>query len=251
MIQLTKRLHSIAHSGRNPALRTRGMSNTARLRCSASIPDCANGEQPLVYTKNQGFTLVELILATAFIAFILIFMLATMIQVMSNYNKGLAVKQINQTARTVTEEMGRLIGGTTATAINTSRIANGRVCLGGVSYVWNIRGNTTNVYTNGTPVKMVRVNDAGGALCGATMPAVNPANASEMLSTQIWVQQMNVTISSNQRLADITISLSTASPNHPTGTDATLGTICDGSKDSQYCAIATFRTTVATKNGGG
>ena len=200
---------------------------------------------------QQGFTIVELILATAFIAFILIFMLSTMIQVMSNYNKGLAVKQINQTARTVEDELSRLIQNTDTTAINTSRIANGRVCLGGVSYVWNIRGATTNQYTVGGPVKMVRVNDAGGALCGAGLPAVNPANASELLSGQIWVQQMNVVVSTNQKLADITISLSTATPNHPTGTDAVLGTICDGSKDSQYCAIATFTTTVATKNGGG
>lgn len=200
---------------------------------------------------EQGFTLVELILATAFIAFILIFMLSTMLQVMSNYNKGLAVKQINQTARTVEDELSRLIQNTDTTAINTSRIANGRVCLGGVSYVWNIRNATTNQYTTGGPVKMARVNDAGGALCGAGLPAVNPANASELLSGSIWVQQMNVAVSANQRLADITISLSTASPNHPTGTDAMLGTICDGSKDSQYCAIATFTTTVATKNGGG
>ncbi|HKX24088.1 MAG TPA: hypothetical protein VJM46_02530 [Candidatus Saccharimonadales bacterium] len=201
--------------------------------------------------SQQGFTIVELTLATAFIAFILIFMLSTMVQVMSNYNKGLAVKQINQTARTVEDELSRLIQNTDTTAINTSRIANGRVCLGGVSYVWNIRNSTTNQYTSGGPVKFARVNDAGATLCGAGLPAVNPANASELLSGSIWVQQMNVVVSSNQKLADITISLSTSSPNHPTGTDAVLGTICDGSKDSQYCAIATFTTTVATKNGGG
>ena len=194
---------------------------------------------------------MELILATSFIAFILIFMLATMIQVMSNYNKGLAVKQINQTARTVAEEIGRLLQSTDTTAINTSRIANGRVCVGGVSYVWNIRNATTNRYTTGTPVTFVRVNDAAGALCGAALPAVNAANASELIGSQIWVQQMNVTISSNQRLADLTISLSTSAPNQPTGTDVVLGTICDGGKDSQYCAIGTFKTTVATKNGGG
>jgi len=202
-------------------------------------------------STQEGFTIIELILATAFIAFILIFMLTTMISVMSNYNKGLAVKQINQTARTVSDEMSRLLQGTNASAINTSRIANGRVCMGGVSYVWNIRNNTTNQYTSGTPVKFARVNDAGGALCGSTLPAVNPANASEMLSSQIWVQQLDVAVSSNLKLVDITISLSTASPNQPTGNDPLLGAICDGGKDSQYCAIATFRTTVATKNGGG
>lgn len=204
------------------------------------------------HSTQSGFTLIELILATSFIAFILIFMLTTMINVMSNYNKGLAVKQINQTARTVTDEMGRLIQNTNTSGMNTSRIANGRVCLGGVSYVWNVRNTTTNQFTTtGEPLRFVRVNDPGGSLCGATLPNVNRANASEMLSSQIWVQQLNVVVSSNQKLVDITIGLSTAAPNQPTGTDAVLGTICDGGKDSQYCAISTFRTTVATKNGGG
>jgi hypothetical protein len=203
------------------------------------------------HDQQTGFTLVELILATAFIAFILIFMLATMLQVMSNYNKGLAVKQINQTARTVSDEMSKLIQATDVSTINTAYIGNGRVCFGGVSYVWNVKGATTNKYTTGGSFTMVRVNDTAGALCASGLPAVNPANATDLLSGGIWVQQIGVTVSSNQRLVDITIGLSTAAPNQPTGTDAVLGTICDGSKDSQYCAIATFKTTVSTKNGGG
>lgn len=177
-------------------------------------------------------------------------MLATMVQVMSNYNKGLAVKQINQTARTVSEEMGQLIQGTSASSINTAYLANGRVCLGGVSYVWNDKGGSTNKYTTGSTFTMVRVNDAAGAMCSAALPAVNAANASELLSGNIWVQQVGVSVSSNQKLVDITIGLSTASPNQPTGTDPLLGTICDGGKDSQYCAVATFKTTVSTKDGG-
>jgi hypothetical protein len=94
------------------------------------------------------------------------------------------------------------------------------------------------------------VNDSAGALCSSGLPAVDPSNASELLSSQIWVQQINLAISSNQKLVDITIGLSTAAPNQPTGNDPLLGTICDGSKDSQYCAVATFKTTVSTKNGG-
>jgi type II secretory pathway pseudopilin PulG len=202
-------------------------------------------------TGQQGFTLVELVLATAFIAFILIFMLAAMLQTMNNYNKGLAVKQINQSARTVMEEMSRLIQATSGSAVNTAYLSNGRVCFGGVSYVWNIKGTTTNKYTSGSSFTMVRVNDTAGALCSAALPNINQANATELLSGQIWVQQVNVAVSSNQRLVDITIGLSTSSPNDPTGTDPILGTICLGDRDGQYCAVATFRTTVSTKDGGG
>lgn len=201
-------------------------------------------------SQQEGFTLIELTISTAFIAFILIFMLAAIVQVMSNYNKGLAVKQINQTARTVMQEMTGLIQGTSASVINTAYLGNGRVCFGGVSYVWNVNGATTNKYTTGSSFTMVRVNDAAGALCSGALPAVDSANASELLGSSVWVQQINVAVSSNQQLVDITISLSTAAPDNPTGTDPILGTICDGSKDSQYCAIATFKTTVSTKVGG-
>lgn len=202
------------------------------------------------HQSQAGFTLIELTLSTAFIAFVLIFMLAAMLQVMNNYNKGLIVKQINQTARTLMSEMGGLIKNTNAAAINTAYLGNGRVCLGGVSYVWNIKGATTNKYTSGTAFTMVRVNDAAGSLCSAALPGVNSANATEVLGGQVWVQQVNVALSSNQQLVDITIGLSTAGANQPTGTDPVLGTICDGSKDSQYCAVATFKTTVSTKVGG-
>lgn len=201
-------------------------------------------------TGQAGFTLVELVLSTAFIAFILIFMLSAMTQTMANYNKGLAIKQINQTARTVVEEMSRLVRGTTTSTINTAYLPNGRVCMGGVSYVWNVRGAVANRYTDNTSFTMVRVNDAAGALCAPGLPSVNKANSTEVLSGQIWVQSVDVDVSSNQQLVDISIGLSTGAPNQPTGNDAQLGTICDGGKDSQYCAVATFTTTVNTKDGG-
>lgn len=201
--------------------------------------------------RQEGFTLVELTLSTAFIAFILIFILATIVQVMNNYNKGLAIKQINQSARTVVEEFSRLASGTKGSTINTAYISDGRVCLGGVSYVWNIKGANTNKYTDGSTFAMVRVNDNAGALCSGTLPNVTKADATDVLSDQIWVQGIAVTLSSNQQLVDISVSLSTSGPNQPTGTDLTLGTICQGDRDGQFCAIATFKTTVNTSDGGG
>jgi len=201
--------------------------------------------------NESGFTLVELTLSTAFIAFILIFILATIVQVMNNYNKGLAIKQINQSARTVVEEISRLAHSTKGSTINTAYISNGRVCLGGVSYVWNTNGGSTNKYTDNSVFTMVRVNDTAGALCSSILPAVDKTKATDVLSDQIWVQQFTMALSSNQQLLDISIVLSTAAPNQPTGTDPILGTICKGDRDGQYCAVATFKTTVNTSDGGG
>src|SRR5687768_6110446 len=97
--------------------------------------------------KERGFTLIELMLALAFISFILVFAITTIIQVMRTYNKGLAVKDINQTARASLEDMSRYIRTTTPSKIKAVSQGGGnagRTCLGGVSYVWNEQNQNIN-----------------------------------------------------------------------------------------------------------
>ena len=203
--------------------------------------------------EQAGFTLIELMLAMAFVAFLLMFVVFATIEVMGNYNKGIAIKEINQTARTIVEEMSRLVRSTDAEAINTARLADGRVCFGGVSYVWNIRGgvgdSTPNRYTDNSLVTMARVEDAAGALCGAGLPNVNPAQSVSLLTSQIWVQNTTVTVSPNLKLVDMRIRLSTSNDNQPNGTGPN-GFVCQGGRGGNFCAVADFNTTVSTRNGG-
>ena len=205
------------------------------------------------HTKQGGFTLVELMLAMAFVSFILLFIVFAMLQVMGNYNKGIAIKNINQTSRTIVEEMARLVRSTSAEAINTSKVtSNGRVCFGNISYVWNVKSGTTNKFTDNTPVTMVRVEDPSGTLCGASLPAVDSTKATTLISGNVWVQAVQVTVSGNQKLVDFTLRLSTANENQPTGTDSVWGpsSVCEGGSNGNYCAVAQFSTTVSTRNGG-
>lgn len=198
---------------------------------------------------SAGFTLVELLLAMAFVGFVLLFIVFAMFQVMGNYNKGIAIKNINQTARSIAEEMSRFVRSTNAEAINVNEVSRGRLCLGGVSYVWNVTSSTTNRYTSGSPVTMVRVEDPAGTLClpaGGPYPNIDPARATTLVSGQIWVQNVQMTISSNQKLADLTIQLSTSGTNAPTGPGGT----CEGGRTGEFCAVASFSTTVSTRNGG-
>lgn len=55
---------------------------------------------------NEGFTLIELMLAMAFISFLLLFMVAAILQVTRLYVKGSAIRQINQTGRQL-ERLGQ------------------------------------------------------------------------------------------------------------------------------------------------
>ena len=58
--------------------------------------------------QKSGFTLIELMLAMTFFATILTISTAVFVQMLNTYNKGLAVKQMNQVGRTLTDEFSRL-----------------------------------------------------------------------------------------------------------------------------------------------
>jgi prepilin-type N-terminal cleavage/methylation domain-containing protein len=198
-------------------------------------------------TKQQGFTLTELMIAMAFVSFVLLFIVFAMLQVMGNYNKGLAVKQINQTGRTVMEEISRLARSTNAEAINTSQLSSGRLCFGGVGYVWNVRDDTINKYTDNSLVSMARVEDS--TVCNSTLPNINKAKATSLLTDQVWVQSITASLGGNNKLLTFGVRLSTSGDNRPT-VSSPDGLICGGDRTGNYCSVTAFSTTVSTRNGG-
>jgi prepilin-type N-terminal cleavage/methylation domain-containing protein len=213
---------------------------------------------------NQGFTLVELMLALAFVGFVMIFAITTVIQVMSTYNKGLALKEINQAARAATEDMARIVRGTSTTTIVTSPLtapggSRARVCFGGVSYVWNFTNQTTNRYTDGSVITFARVDDPGNALCVAVSgnyPAVDRTKATELTSDRVWIHQLTVTPAVTGNFMDIFMQLSTAdditSPSlqyDPTNVDPVQRVRCRGGNVGQFCAVANFSETVNARGG--
>lgn len=196
---------------------------------------------------QDGFTLVELLLALTFVSFILLFIVFAMLQVMGNYNKGLAIKEINQTSRTIVEEMSRVARFSSINTINTSATARGRICFGSVSYVWNTKGSSTNKLSNNAAVTLSRVEDAGGALCAAGNPPIPAAAATNLLTGPVWVQKLEVSKAATANLITIKLVLSTSDDNQPTDIDDASNPICSGNKAGNYCAVATFSTTVSTR----
>lgn len=204
------------------------------------------------HTDNRaGFTLIELLIALAFVAFIIMFAVTTVIQVMQTYNKGLAVKQISQAGRTTLEDLSRYLQTADPGAVNVSALANGRACFGGISYVWNLynaSGSTLNKYSDNSAITFARVNDSASAMCsssGGNYPAVPKAQATDILAGNIWV--MNVAISApsvTSPLVDITIQLAVANDPGLSGGQCTVG-----GTNGQFCATSNFSTTVMTGGG--
>ncbi len=106
---------------------------------------------------KSGFTIIELMLAMSFISVLLVTIAMTIIQVGVIYNRGLALKEVNQVARDIASDIRR-------TAIDALELnpgtdfvtsaTGGRMCLGTYSYVWNttmaLQSSTGSMVNNRT-----------------------------------------------------------------------------------------------------
>lgn len=202
--------------------------------------------------KNQnGFTLVELMLALAFVAFIILFAVTSIVQIMQSYNKGLALKKINQAGRTTIEDISRNLKVASPEAVDVSAIPSGRTCLGSVSYVWNyydtIESNA-NKYDDGTDLALVRVNDPAKAMCSevsGSYPDVPKSDATDVLPGNIWIMTLDISDPSvDAPLSNIRLQLAVADD------PAIVSGTCEyGGSIGQYCATSDFSTTVVVGGG--
>lgn len=143
--------------------------------------------------KTKGFTLIELMLAMAFVAFLLVAIAMTVIQIGNIYNRGLALKNINQAGRSIVDELKRGIGQSSKFSIVSTDSDNqfinigpnkgGRLCLGSVSYIWNygeaindgLAIRNTYVNNNGD-IRFVKVLDPTAEYCKNPSKKIDPTS---------------------------------------------------------------------------
>ena len=190
----------------------------------------------------QGFTIVEMLLALSGVAFLLLFVVFAIMHVTGLYTKGIALRQINQTGREVTDELARAIryGGTVV-----APDASNRLCVGGKAYIWNNRGETTNKYTDDVPVNFARSDDT--SYCADTSKKIDPDASTALIGGVATVQKLIITRSDPvSPLYSISLVVSTSGDNAPslTGTGEYQ---CD-THFWQYCAFGQFETVVYARN---
>lgn len=100
---------------------------------------------------SRGFTLIELMLSMAFVSVLLITIALTVIQMGTIYNRGMVLKDMNQSARDIADDLRRVAASSEEFAINVTggdttdyvtikrsgQLMGGRLCTGSYSYVWN------------------------------------------------------------------------------------------------------------------
>ncbi len=165
-------------------------------------------------THKQGFTLVELMLAMAFVSVLLLAIALTAIQAGKLYSRGTTLRNINQSGRNISDMLKRDFlqsnaqkiaddGGQVIQVKTTDgTVVNERICLGYYSYIWNrvdaiVRATGDNYIqqllvkyddadARDVAINLVRVVDSGGNLCRKSgTPAVYPKVVDRDIATEL------------------------------------------------------------------
>ncbi|HEX6462361.1 MAG TPA: hypothetical protein VFZ58_03795 [Candidatus Saccharimonadales bacterium] len=205
-----------------------------------------------MFNKKSGFTVIELMLAMAFLAFVLLFVVTALLQMMRTYNKGLIYKEINQAGRTISEELVRNLRTAKPGSVNIQQQTKGRLCIGGQTYAWNTGSSDQNKYTDNTPVAgIIRVTDTGGSLCTETsgvLADIPRTETTDLAGGAVQMQRFSLQQADGGNISIITMFLSTTGENAPTIEAGEI--ICPAGSAGEFCAVADLSTTVTTRNRG-
>ncbi len=221
--------------------------------------------------RMRGFTLIELTIAMAFMAMLLLAILYLTLYAGQLYTKGVTNKNLNQIGRDIFDGMRRDFIAADATriqlppAMGSGDETSGRVCTGTVTYIWNtaplLNGTATKITNGGDPVVFQRVVDPGATLCTTdpstgAYPTSIPVSASttELLTSDtrdFAIYQMNVTpieTKQQQGIYRIDMMIGTNEPD-TTQKDASSGAFqckppANSEANFEYCTVSEFQTIV-------
>lgn len=196
----------------------------------------------------QGFTLVELTMAIAFIAFMLLFATNVVIQITRLYSKGTAIRQISQAGRQVIGDLGTTLRYSSPVYIETQN----RLCAGGVTYVWNIDGESViNKYVapdSSIALRFISVQDPTGSLCVPPYADVSRSMSKEIVGNEVAILKFIISPNSEGSLIDIMLVFSTSGSNMAVPASTPTGFACDPT--NPFCAFGDFETTIYSRAGG-
>lgn len=169
----------------------------------------------MIRKLKQGFTIVELMLAMTFVSVLLLAIALTSIQAGKLYNRGVTLRNVNQSGRNISDMLRRDFLQSNAQKIakdgshhliqvktTDGTVVNERICLGYYSYIWNradamVRATGDNaiwqllvkyddVGTRDAKVNLLRVVDSGGNLCRKSgSPGAYPNVVDRDISTEL------------------------------------------------------------------
>lgn len=231
-----------------------------------------------VQTRQQGFTIIELMLAMTFLSVLLLAIAMSVIQIATIYNKGIVTKEINQASRSLADDIRRTAAASVKIIPATDYVTNsagGRLCLGNFSYIWNTgRALATNdpnraTYQGSTqPIALVKVPDAskiycslnsGGGFAYPYVRGVDQAQAREMLPPgdhALMINKFELLTSTivedesiGQTLYTLDFTLGSGRISAMNADQSACLDAGDVNSDLTYCTVRAFSIVLRTGNG--
>ena len=172
--------------------------------------------------KQSGFTLIEVSTALIFVGFIIFILAATTVNIVRSYNKGIWLAQINQAGQQMNNDIGDKARYSPAATVKPDKR---RMCINGVSYLWNTQqdiddhNEKDNVYLDGTPIRLARIDDPKGEYCTdltkrPKLPS-DDSNVHILLGRGATIQEFEVKQKTDAPLLTISVVVSTEGANRP------------------------------------
>lgn len=215
---------------------------------------------------QRGFTLIELILASVFLSFVLLMAAYAFVQVNRAFNQGQTVKVIQETARIVMEDMARelsLAGDKQITIVDDDAApGNRRLCIGELRYAWN-EGIYYDLATDPTPAQIKRAGQPdpenfsliketqGVTDCIGTLPIDWNGYITDLIPKRgsvldIDITKINAAGGSNAgQVYRLSLTLSTRTKDLVD--DPANPAECDPTKGTTYCDIVHLETAVSVR----
>lgn len=210
--------------------------------------------------RQAGFTIIELTLAMAFLSMIFLLVALVTMQLLSTYNRGLAIKQINEVGSAIMSDINQVSNSGLTTQFSAG---SSFICIGDTGYYWN---NLHTLNTDGPHyyfsddhqaigvVKTNNTTDLAGLNCdGVPLSADKPVDRSQVTSlVGDNVRVIDLTTrndSANSHLHQINLTIGTYSPdgsNQPIFQDGHWQ--CPPTSIGQFCAVDTFKTVIYLPN---
>lgn len=205
------------------------------------------------YTSNQrGFTIVELMIATAVFGVILLVIAVAIMQFTRVYYKGITQATTQDTTRTLVDRIAQSIqfngGNVTATpARSYGTVAS--FCVGNQQYTYVIGKQLSDSTPNSSQTwHSLVARDLGGCVSSSPTPSMSTqaTTGRELLAPKMRLARMEVApIGTSNKLYKVTVRVVFGEDDllsNPTGPDAK----CLSQQGSQFCAVSEI-TTVVTK----
>jgi prepilin-type N-terminal cleavage/methylation domain-containing protein len=202
--------------------------------------------------KQQGFTIVELMIATLVFSLVIILITVGVLSFTRSYYKGVNQSGTQSTARLIIEDIAQAIqfsGGAVQPVLGTSTSGNSQgICIGNVRYSF-VKGKqfSTDATLTADQAKHGLVSDKGSLCAGSDAQDVEGASVvgTELLSPNMRLSKLVVApVAGTTDMYSITIRIVYGDADllvNPTADDARCQT---GISGTQYCAQSELTTIV-------